>query len=132
MKWKDEDLPALRELEATVVQFWLPHPEMNDHTVARAYETVYQHYRARFRGHEPKPPSLTGLDHELFKAVQTVCERLLVSGAKPVPGMPKGNTQPLTLEKMVEYLRELMNSVERHTKLGGRQGYLQFVRGFIP
>jgi hypothetical protein len=46
--------------------------------------------------------------------------------------MTKGNTNPLTVEKLVEYLHELFRSVERHTKLGGRRGYLEFVRGFIP
>jgi hypothetical protein len=105
MKWKDEDLPALRELEAAVVQLWLQHPEMNDYMAGRACETACQHYRARFRGHEPKPPALSGLDLDTFKAVQTICEKLLSSGAKPVSGMPRGNTQPLTLEKLMEYPR---------------------------
>ena len=64
--------------------------------------------------------------------MQTSCEKLLASGANPVKGMPEGNTNPLRLEKLVEYLRELTRSVERHTKLGGRRGYLEFVRRFIP
>jgi len=113
MKWKEEDLPALRELEATVVQLWLRHPEMSDYTAGRAYEAAYQHYRARLRGHPPKPPALTGLDLDLFKAVRAVCGKLLAAGA-PLAGMPQGNAPPLILEKLVEYLRELAKSVERH------------------
>ncbi len=132
MNWKDEDLPALRELESTILQIWLRHEEMTDYAAGRAYEAAYQFYRARLRGHEPKPPALTGLDLETFNAVREVCEQHLASGAKPVKGMPNGNTNPLPLEKLVEYLRELHRSVERHTKLGGRHGYLEFVREFIP
>lgn len=132
MTWKEADLPALRELETTVLTLWKARPEMNDYTVGRAYEAAHQLYRARARGHEPKPVTLTGLDREIFDVVQKICEKLLTAGATPVKGMPDGNTLPLTLEKLVEYLRELARSVERHTKLGGRCGYLTFLQRFIP
>lgn len=132
MKWKEEDLPALRELEVTVVGVWAEHAEMSDHTAGRAYDAAFQLYRARLRKHEPRPPGLTGLDLDTFNAVREVCERLLTTGAQPLKGVPTGNTNPLTLEKLVEYLRELTRSVERHTKLSGRYGYLGFVRRYIP
>jgi hypothetical protein len=132
MTWKEEDLPALRELESTILRIWSSHQEMNDYTVSRAYEAAHQLYRSRWRGREAKPPSLYGLDLETFNAVREVCEKLLASAAKPVDGMPMGSTNPITLEKLVEYLRELTHSAERHTKLGGRHGYLEFVRGFFP
>ncbi len=132
MTWKDEDLPALRSLEATLLGFWSGHAEMNDYTAGRAYDAAYQLHRARLRGREPKPPTLNGLDLDTFNAVREVCEKLLASGVDPVKGIPKGNTDPLPLEKLVEYLSELKHSVERHTQLGGRCGYLEFVRSFIP
>lgn len=132
MKWKEVDLPALRELESAVLELWRRQPELTDYTAGRAYEAAFQHYRARTRGHEPKPPALTGLGLDTFNAVREVCERLLIAGAAPVQGMPNGNTDPVSLEKMVEFLRELTRSVERHTKLSGRQGYLAFVRSFFP
>ena len=132
MTWKDEDLPALRELESTVLRIWSGHEAMNDYAAGRAFDAAYQFYRARLRGRESKPPALNGLDLETYNAVQKACEKLLTTGAAPVKGMPKGNTNPVSVEKLVEYLRELTRSVERHTKLGGRCGYLEFVRNFIP
>ena len=99
---------------------------------SRAYEAAYQLYRSHWRGRDAKPPPLNGLDLETFNAVREVCEKLLASGAKPINKIPKSSMSPITLEKLVEYLRQLTNSVERHTKLGGRHGYLEFVRGFIP
>ena len=119
-------------LEQTIVQFWATHPAINDYTVGRAYDAAYQQYRARSRGREPKPTALSGVDLEAFDAVRDVCEQLLSEGAEPAKGIPNGNTSPLRLEKLLEYLRELVRSVERHTKLGGRCGYLEFVRSFIP
>ena len=132
MKWKEADLPALRELEATVLSLRKARTDMNDYTAGRAYEAAHQFYRARLRGHEPKPVTLDGLDREVFDAVQKICEKLLTTGAAPVKGTTDGNTDPLTLEKLVECLRELARSVERHTKLGGRCGYLTFLQRFIP
>jgi hypothetical protein len=131
MHCKDEDLPALHELESAVIAVWIRQPDMSDYAAGRAYEAAHQTYRSRLRNHEPKPPNLAGIDSSAFDAVRDVCEKLLVTGAEPMKGLPEGNTKPVALGKLVEYLRELQRSVERHTKLGGRQGYLQFVRDHL-
>ena len=131
MNLKDEDLPALRELESAVIAVWIRQPDMNDYAAGRAYEAAHQTYRSRLRNHEPKPPNLAGIDAETFGVVRDVCEKLLATGAEPMQGLPEGNTKPVAIEKLVDYLRELQRSVERHTKLGGRQGYLQFVRDHL-
>jgi hypothetical protein len=131
MNWKDEELPALHELESAVLSFARRHDTMNDYTATRAYEAAYQHYRARLRGHPPKPPALDGLDLEAFNAVQTVCEKLLATGPAPMKGLSRGNLAPVQTEKLVEYLRELTRSVERHTKLAGRRGYLEFLEQYV-
>lgn len=130
---KDEDLPALRELESCILRVWDDRGEMNDYTVGRAYEAAYKFYRSVSRGGQPAPPPLNGLDLETHNAVHAVCEKLLTTGAAPFKGMSKeANTKPLTVEKLVELLRELARSVERHTKLGGRKGYLEFVSEYLP
>jgi hypothetical protein len=105
---------------------------MTDHVAARAYEAVFQLYRARLRGHEPKAPNAAGLDAEAIEAVRAACEKILTTGPSPMKGNPRGHVAPVALEKLVDYLRELRRSVERHTRLGGRQGYLAFVRGYLP
>src|SRR5690242_3830789 len=115
MKWKDEDLPALRELEHCVMQVREAHDEMTDYTASRAYEAAYKYYRNIARGGQPVAPELKGLDLETYEALQKICEKLLAAGAEPFQGVSKqDNTNPLTAEKLVEYLRELSCSVERH------------------
>jgi hypothetical protein len=129
---KESDMPALRELEATVAAMAKAHAEMNDYTASRAYDACFQLYRARERGREPKPAKLDGLDRETFEEVQKICEKLLTSGPAPIPGLKEGQDGPVPLEKLLAYLRELTRSVERHTKVGGRYGYLTFLQEFIP
>ena len=132
MQWKDEELPALQEMESALVALWRKHPDMTDYTAGRAYEGAFQIYRALSRGHQPKPSTASGADAEALAALRSVCERLAATGSAPVKNHPRGNTGPVPLARLVDYLRELQRSVERHTALGGRQGYLNFVRGFIP
>ena len=130
MEWADEKLDILQNLESSVVEIWRAHPEMSDYTALRAYEAAFQTYRAELRGHAPKPPGLSGLDAAAFEAVKAMCEFRLARKPCPVPG-PE-NVPPISLQLLVDCLRELGKSVERHTKVDGRQGYLTFIDGFLP
>ena len=130
MKWDDEDLAVLQNLEFGVAQVWRAHPEMTDYAALRAYEAAFKLYRDQARGHTAKQPALTGLDGAAFEAVIAMCEWRLGRRAGPVEGLPA--TAPIPLDKLVSYLRELAKSVGRHTQMGGRQGYLTFIDKYVP
>jgi len=131
MKWKqDENLDVLQNLEFAVVEVWRKHPEMTDYVAQRAYEAARQYYRAELRGLPPKPPALTGLDASAFDEVKAICEFRLGRAAGP-PAEEDAPVTPIGLEVLIECLQELGKSVERHTRNGGRQGYLNFIHGFL-
>ena len=130
MKWTEDKLDILQNLEFSVANVWRAHPEMLDYSALRAYEAAFQIYRAELRGHTPKPAGLTGLDETTFTAVQAMCEFRLGRGTGVIDG-PEGIT-PISLELLVDCLRELARSTERHTKAEGRQGYLTFIDKFLP
>ena len=129
MNSEPKNLDVLQNLEFAVIKIWRTHREMSDHVAARAYEAAFERYRAEARGHQPKPCVLTGLDREVFDAVVAMCELRL--GRATMPDVPKDAFPTLPVAELVDCLRELQKSVERHTKRGGRQGYLTFVDGFI-
>lgn len=126
----DDKLDILQNLEFSIVSVWRAHPEMSDYTALRAYEAAFQTYRAEMRGHTPKPAGLSGLDAEAFEAVKAICEFRLGREPSPIPGGE--SVPPISLELLLDCLRELVRSVERHTKIDGRQGYLTFIDGFLP
>jgi hypothetical protein len=130
MKWTDDKLDILQNLEFSVVNVWRAHPEMLDYSALRAYEAAFQKYRAELRGHTPKPSGLTGLDATTFTAVQAMCEFRLGRGTGVIEG-PE-DIPPISLELLLDCLRELAKSTERHTKAEGRQGYLNFINQFLP
>jgi hypothetical protein len=129
MKWTDDKLDILQNLEFSVVEVWRAHPEMSDYNALRAYETAFQAYRAELRGHAPKAADLNGLDGEALMALRAMCEFRLGRGPASVAG-PE-SIPPIALQLLVDCLRELSKSVERHTKASGRQGYLNFVDQFL-
>ena len=132
MKWTEDKLDILQNLEFSVVNVWDSHPEMTDYSALRAYEAAFRHYRAESRGQTPKPHDLTGVDAQVYDAVKAMCDFRLGRGKPPIPTEAPDNIPPVSLDKILECLRELAKSVERHTKLGGRQGYLTFVEQYLP
>ena len=130
MKPDQEHLDVLQNLEFAIVEIWRAHPEMNDYSAQRAYEAARQFYRAELRGNPPTPPALTGLDDTAFAVVKAICEFRLGRSAGPAsePNLP---VTPIPVEKLIACLQELAKSVERHTRVGGRHGYLQFIDGFL-
>lgn len=130
MKWTDDKLDILQNLEFSIAEVWRGNPEMTDYSAQRAYDAVFQIYRAERRGHAPKAPDLKGIDAAAFEAVKAMCEFRLGRGPCPMSG-PE-SVPAIPLELLLDCLRELSKSVERHTKLGGRQGYLTFIDQFLP
>lgn len=128
MSRTSEHLETLKHFETAVIRYWRRHRDMTDHVVDRTYAAAYERYRAEARARTPKPITLTGLDKDLCDAVLSVCEqelgRLPKTEGKPTPA--------ITVDQLLDCLRELRRSLERRTKEGGRQGYLTFVEAFIP
>ena len=129
MKIHEKYPDVLQNLEFVVVEIWRRHQEMTDHVASRAYEAAYGLYRAEGRGRTCKLPALVGLDLEAFEAVKAICKFRLGRGSVGNEGMEA--VAPIPPADLCECLNELRKSVERHTKRGGRQGYLTFIDQFL-
>lgn len=130
MKFAEENLDVLQNLEFAIVEVWRANREMTDYNAQRAYETARQFYRGEQRGTQPTLPTLTGLDATAFAALKAMCEFRLGRNAGPLSESDVP-VPPIPLEKLIACLQELAKSVERHTRSGGRQGYLQFIDQFL-
>jgi hypothetical protein len=119
---------VLQNIESAVVHTWRTHSEMTNYSVMRVYDAAIAFYNALAREQTPKPANLTGLDADLLKAVQEICEFRLGR----VKLSDKVEVTPIPLEDLVACLRKLRKSVDFWTKQGGRQGYLQYIEKFLP
>lgn len=129
MSSEPKNMDVLQNLEAIVVTVFRDHPEMTDRVAARAYEAAFEHYRAETRGHAPKPCALTGLELEIFQGLLGICDWRLGRDQSAIATDEK--PEPLPVTDIVDCLRQLRKSVERHTRTGGSQGYLVFVAAFV-
>jgi hypothetical protein len=130
MKQTDDQIDILQNLEFSIVTVWRAHPEMTDYAAGRAYEAAFQFYRAEMRGRIPKTPALTELDAVAFEALKKICDFRLGRGPSPFP-VPAA-VPTISTEQLIDCLRMLIKSVERHTRAEGRQGYLFFIDQFLP
>jgi hypothetical protein len=121
---------VLQNIEFAIVQVYRVHPDLYDAQVESALSWAVRAYNAEARG-KPAPAALAGLPGEVAAGVIAMCEwRLgrgpIVSGAGLVEGAPK------TRDEIVACLKRVRRSIEYWTREGGRQGYLEFVKGFLP
>lgn len=129
MALPERNLDVLQNLEATIAGVWRKNPAMTDYVALRAYEGVFAKYRAEARGHAPQETKLAGLDAIAFEEVKGICEFRL--GRAPLIEGEAEKISPIPIEELLDCLRQLIRSVERHTKMHGRQGYLTFIDRFV-
>ena len=130
MDLEERYLDVLQNIEFAIVQVYRAHPDLYDAQVESALGWVVRAYNAEARG-KPAPAALAGLPGDVAAGVMAMCEWRL--GRTPaVPGAAAVEGHPKTRDEIVACLKRVRRSVEFWTKKGGRQGYLEFVKGFVP
>jgi hypothetical protein len=129
MSFSEKNLDVMQNLEAVIADLSRKNPAITDYVALRGYEGVFQYYRAELRGHAAKKPELNGLDAAAFEALREICEFRLGRNALMAPDA--GEIKPISVEELQDCLRQLIKSVERHTRIEGRMGYLSFIKRFV-
>jgi hypothetical protein len=127
MSVEEEFVDVLQNIEAEVLRIWRKHPSMADYAVTRVYEEAVAYYSAVAQAQAPKPTRLTGLDLQLFQAVQGAADRRL-AGLTLDDGT---RIEPIAPSNLVDCFKRLRKSVDRWTRTGGRQGYLSLIAQFV-
>jgi len=118
----------LQNIEAAIVSVHRARPEMLDYDVDGALETLIARYSAEQRGTTAREPVLHGPRQEVYGAVREICEWRL--GGDPADPDPAGDGGP-GVDVIVACLKRVRTLVQRHTREGGRQGYLTFIRRYV-
>jgi len=131
MKFAEENLDVLQNLEFAIVEVWRAHPEMTGLLGATRLRNGPSVLSCPSNAaSRPRRPPLTGLDAAAFESLKAMCEFRLGRATGP-PADSDVPVPPIPVEKLIACLQELAKSVERHTHSGGRQGYLQFIGQFL-
>lgn len=114
----------LQAIEQAVVKFAAEHGAASDHTARSAFETLRDRYRAIGGGREPKPVRLDGLDALLHARVLELCEGILEGKTSP-----EGRKETAAL--LETCFKRLLKSIDRWGGIGGRTGYLDYIKRFL-
>lgn len=130
MDVEERFLDVLQNIEFAIVQVYPAHPELYDAQVESALSWVVRAYNAEARG-KPAPAPLARLPGDVAAGVMAMCEWRLGRNppASEAGGLPAG--PPRTRDEIIACLKRVRRSVEFWTRKGGRQGYLEFVKGFV-
>ena len=131
--FEDQYLDVLQNIEAGIIRVYRSHREMTDAEALNAVEGVIRVYQAESKKRSPPALRLSPLAQEAFDAVKAMCdwrlgrEQLVDASDEPV-SVP---IEPKTVDEIVACLKRIRRSIEHWNKRGGRQGYLNYVDGFI-
>jgi hypothetical protein len=125
----DQEFEAtLKDIETAVISIYKRNRDMTDYAVLRAYEAAAAYYHDLARQRQPKERKLSGLDETVRQAVLEAAARW---HARLEPGRPP-SADKLTAEQMLACIRRLAKSTKFWTTESGRQGYLDYIRRFVP
>lgn len=127
MRVEEQYEATLKDLESALVPLYRADPDLNDYATMRALEAAIGHYKAVSRGQTPRPSGLAGADLRLFEALQGVCADWMAPAAADT-----GEAPPLKADELVLILKRLLKSVQFWNADGGRRGYYEYVKRWLP
>ena len=134
MKIEEEYMDVLQNIESVVAALYRDHDEMSDYDAMRTYEALIDWYRGENIGRKPRlVGGLSDLERTLFDSILEICEWRL--GRTDIrangSGSPHDRPNPITVDILILCLKKLLKSAKTWNKRGGRQGYLQFMSGYL-
>jgi hypothetical protein len=128
MGMEDKYLDVLQNIEFAIVDVYRQYPKMTDYEVIRVLEAVIDGYKAEMGGRPAREYEASGMEADLYAAVRDACEWRLGRSETP-PGMPA--PEPVTVETIVLCLKQILRSVMKSNRTGGRTGYLDFIVQYV-
>jgi len=133
MGMEEKYLDVLQNMEFAIVATYRRHPKMTDYEVMRVLEAVIDGYKAETLGRAPREFAPSEMEAALYKAVHDVCQWRLGRGDEPADdtGRRMPATQPITVDTIILCLKQILRSVAKSNKSGGRTGYLDFIVQYV-
>jgi hypothetical protein len=133
-KFEEKYEDVLQNIEFSIIKVYRKNPDVSDWDVRDAVEALIRRYTAEERNQTVSAVRLSALAQQIFDAAGAVCEWRL--GREEIPDQ-KGQSsdlkpEPKTVGEIVACLKRIRRSIRMWDKQGGRQGYLNFVRQFLP
>lgn len=129
--FEEKYLDVLQNMEFAIVSIYRRHPELVDYDVEQALRTLLLEYQDQQRNRPAREPRLDALAQQVYEGVKQMCEWRLGRESLDANKVIPVTSSPLTIDEVLACLKRIRKSVQLWKREGGRQGYLQFIDGFI-
>ena len=131
MSFKDKFLDVLQNIEFPIQVVYKQHPELTDYDAVSSVESVIEFYTAEQRNRDPRNFNLSVKALKIYDGVKEACNFRL--GRKPLKDNALNDElEPISVPEILKCLNTVKNSINKWTKRNGRQGYLNFVKNYMP
>jgi hypothetical protein len=134
-EFTDRYFGVLGSLESQIVGAYRKSPDLTDYEVGTALDALIKDYRGEAIGHAHKPPQNASAK-SVYDGVELICELFLGRAEIEAEQEKSPKKLPeealLTADEIVACLKRIRKSVDYWTREGGRQGYLEYVKNFLP
>lgn len=131
MTFEEKYLAQLYNLEFAIMTEYKMNSQLTDYDVSFALEALIEFYKAEANNRISRKFNLSESSERIFIFVETAGD-LLIGKTHIENEENKFTDIRITINELIDCLKKLKKSVERWTKIGGRQGYLEFVKHHMP
>jgi hypothetical protein len=133
MGMEEKYLDVLQNIEFAIVATHRRHPKMTDYEVMRVLEAVIDEYKAETAGRAPREYAPEEMEADLYDAVHGTCQRRLGRGRGPTDdeGHSAPVAKPIPIDDLILCLKQILRSVVKSNRSGGRTGYLDFIVQYV-
>ncbi|MFN0104397.1 MAG: hypothetical protein ACKV2U_20200 [Bryobacteraceae bacterium] len=127
-RFEEDHLGLLQNIEFVIVEAWKSNRAVTDFDVTDALDALTRQYSAEAAERQPSVITLEARAQAVYQNVKQICEWRLGRTAH------KGGMQepPDSVQEIISALRRIMKSVGRWSGRGGKRGYLEFVKDYLP
>jgi hypothetical protein len=122
----EDNLDVLQNIEFQIVQAYRANEAITDFDVTDALDALTRHYTAEMAEKQPSPISLDPRAQAVYRNVREICEWRLGRAERGEP------IARIDLPGAISALRTIMKSIRRWSGRGGKRGYLDFVKNYLP
>lgn len=131
MAFEDKYLDVLQNIEFPIQVVYKNRQDLTDYDVLSAIEALIDFYTAEERKREPRDFKLSEKSIEVYNGVKEMCD-FRIGRVFPDDINPENTPKPLSISEITNCLKTIKNSINKWTKRNGRQGYLNFVKEYMP
>lgn len=127
-----ENASSLFFLETLIDSFASTDESVIDLHVLEALETTRRQFAAEAQGRTFQPRLGDARVRELFTALHSAGDVLLGRVPEDVEGRGTEPSARISIDTLVSCLKQLERSVKLWSEQGGRKGYIEYIRRFLP